>query len=129
MQVSLLTETTEWGGAEKFTYVVAEALAQRGHSVTIVSFGDNLFEREHLPRGVLSLHVPCRTRIGLLSKPEQRSIVRQCPDGVGVFVKGWSLAGNWKFDLLARSKWERYYAVEQLECEPMPLRRVPSPPI
>ena len=44
MNISFLSETPSWGGAEVHTVGLAEVLAARGHDVRIVALGHGVYD-------------------------------------------------------------------------------------
>ena len=122
MHVALLTETTEWGGAEVFTVLLANELAKRGHQVTVVGLGHDVYKDADFgdPRRTRFLRLDCERLINKLDWSSLISLARKIPGDVSVFVKGHFLTGSWRFDLLMRLFFKRYIAIEQLTCEPLP---------
>jgi glycosyltransferase involved in cell wall biosynthesis len=122
MNISILSETSAWGGAEAHTVGLAETLAKRGHDVLVVALGHDVFDD-----AARRADAPFRLRRIPLSKPVKslslaacRALVRDLPDGVGVLAR-WGLdVGSLRLDLAARWRFRRYVAIEHSAAEMPP---------
>jgi len=122
VNVCILSDTKVWGGAEVHTVGLAGALAGRGHDVSIVALGDDVF-RDRLNG--------CRTSVAVrkpaLPRPMHRMGFRECaalvrglPGDVGVMVR-WGLeAGSLALDVAARLRFGRTIAIEHSSAEMAP---------
>jgi glycosyltransferase involved in cell wall biosynthesis len=127
MNITFLSETVAWGGAEVHTVELAEILAKRGHQVHIVALGHGVFDEvARRPEAPFKLHrVPLAKPVKQLTWGECTALMRSLPKGVGVLVR-WGLAvGSLRLDLAARWHFCRYLAIEHSAAE-MP-SRTPHP--
>ncbi len=114
MNISFLTGTAAWGGAEAHTVELARTLAVRGHEVTIVALGHGVYDevgrRPGAPFKVR--HLQLGKSVRQLTWTECRAIVDDLPQGIGVLVR-WGLSvGSLRLDLAARLRFRRYIAIE-----------------
>lgn len=128
MDVCILSETDAWGGAEVHTVGLADVLARRGHRVSIVALGDDVF-RPKLgpePRPGVRVHKPALARpIRQMGYRECAALVKGLPGDVCVLVRLGVQAGSLMLDLAARRRFGRYIAIEHTcaEMEPRTSRR------
>jgi glycosyltransferase involved in cell wall biosynthesis len=122
VNVSILSETAAWGGAEAHTVALAQTLAGRGHEVLVVALGHDCFDAAARRSGAgfrvrrVHLHKPVKK----WSLAECRALVRELPDGVGVLAR-WGLdVGSLRLDLAARWRFRRYVAIEHSAAEMLP---------
>jgi glycosyltransferase involved in cell wall biosynthesis len=126
MNISFLSETSAWGGAEVHTVELAELLAERGHTVRIVALGHGIFDEVGRRPGARFAvqRVPLTKPVKRLSWSECTALVRRLPDGVGVLVRFGLDVGSLRLDLAARLRFRRYLAVEHSAAVlPPPERR------
>jgi len=122
MNICFLSETAAWGGAERHTVELAEALARRGHEVHVVALGHEVFDEVGRQPGTLFKvhHVPLTKPVKQMTWRECSALVRSLPQGVGVLVR-WELGvGSLRLDLAARRHFCRYIAIEHSAAEMPP---------
>ncbi len=120
MDVCILSDTDAWGGAEVHTVGLADVLARRGHRVSIVALGDDVFRPKLGPEGRPGVRVHKPT----LAKPIYRmgywecaALVKGLPGDVCVLVRLGVQAGSLMLDLAARRRFGRYIAIEHTCAE------------
>lgn len=123
MKVCLLTSASQWGGTELHTIGLAETLVERGHQVSIVQLGHDLYERvkSQLNGRVNLVQVNTPKSGGDVSFFEWVRILRKLASDVCVFEKGLLDLGSWRLDVAARICFRRYITIEQLNC-PLPAK-------
>ncbi len=119
MKVSILTETAAWGGAEVHTVGLANFLAGRGHEVSVVALGhdvfDRLADRPDLPFRVCKM-APGRA-IGRIGFRQWRGLLKGISGDVCVLAR-WGLGvGSLRLDLAARLQFDRYIVIEHSSGE------------
>lgn len=119
MKVSILTETASWGGGEVHTAGLAQVLARRGHDVSVVALGHDVYAplrgRPDVGFAVQKLVLPRETkRIGI---GQWRTLLAPCAGKVGVLAR-WALGvGSLRMDLAARMAFDRYLVIEHSSGE------------
>src|SRR4051794_34371908 len=104
MNISFISETTSWGGAEVHTVALADTLAERGHNVRLVALGHDVFDdvgRRPDSRFLVD-KVPLAKPVSRLSYRDCARIMRRQPRGVGVLVRWGMNVGSLFLDLAAR---------------------------
>jgi glycosyltransferase involved in cell wall biosynthesis len=124
MKISILTHTTEWGGAELHTIEMVKVLRKRGHNVLLIQLGHDLYSRKlSKENNVPVFSLPIKKPFQSLSILECVEILKSVDtDSVGLLPKGTFAIGNWYFDLLARFSFSNYLTIEHLCPDPMPER-------
>ena len=118
VDVCILSETNAWGGAEVHTVGLADVLVRRGHQVSTVALGDDVF-RPKSAGGPAGRARP-QADAGAADLPDGLSGVR----GAGeestrtcVLVRLGVQAGSLMLDLAARRCFGRYIAIEHTCAE------------
>jgi glycosyltransferase involved in cell wall biosynthesis len=124
MQVSILTATSGWGGAEVHTVALAEILQKRHHDVTIVELGHDVYSqrRSQLDDNFRLVRIELRKPVEKVNVRESIQILRPLQSDVIIFEKGELDSGNFYLDVAARLCSRRYIVIEQLICNSMPPR-------
>jgi glycosyltransferase involved in cell wall biosynthesis len=122
MKIAILSGTSAWGGAEVHTFGLANTLADRGHDVSVVALGHDVFKgRDRSPE------VRFRIRTVGLPRPVERMTYAECATVLGglaadvcVLAK-WGLeVGSFRLDLAARRRFGRYIVIEHSSAEMPP---------
>jgi glycosyltransferase involved in cell wall biosynthesis len=119
MKISILSGTAAWGGAEVHTVGLANVLAGRGHDVAVVALGHDVFDRiAGRPEVRFRLCKPSLSRaperVGLR---EWLGLLKDVSGDVCVLAR-WGLGvGNFRLDLAARLRFDRYVVIEHSSAE------------
>jgi glycosyltransferase involved in cell wall biosynthesis len=119
MNVSILSETAAWGGAEVHTVGLANVLAGRGHRVSVVALGHDVFDhlsgRPDVPFRVCKL--AAGRAAGRVGFGEWRGLLKGVAGDVCVLAR-WGLGvGSLRLDLAARLQFDRYIVIEHSSGE------------
>jgi glycosyltransferase involved in cell wall biosynthesis len=122
MDISILTATSAWGGAENHAVQLAKALDSRGHRVVIVELGHRVFTELNISFGgeIHLKQIELPRPLEYLSWSEANRVLKQVRADVCVFEKGELESANIAFDFAARRLFKSYIAIEQLLAPPMP---------
>lgn len=122
MQISVLTAEESWGGAELHTIELVRTLAARGHEVTVIQLGHNLYSRVDFSNyhQIKLVRLEISTPLVDLCLRDCFRAVRGLEGDVCLFPKGFFNAGSWRLDFAARAFFQRYITIEHLCAEPMP---------
>src|SRR5579862_4787748 len=110
MNICFLSETSAWGGAEAHTVGLADTLVERGHTVSIVPLGRDVFEKVSSRFKVCRVSLP--RPVKQLRWGECTALMRGLPTGVGVLVRWGMQVGSLRLDVAARAHFRRYLAIE-----------------
>ena len=128
MNVCILSHAESWGGSEVHTAELARVLADRGHCVTIVALGEDVYgsrlgRRPHA--GVEVRKPPLSRPLRRMSFPECLSLLRRLRGDVGLMVRSGMEVGSLRLDLAARLRFARYITIEHTcaELDPPSSRR------
>ena len=115
-------QTLSWGGCELHTLALARALTERGHTVTLVELGLQVFGQHPVPRelGARVVRIDLGKPPDTVTFGEWRRAFRALECDVAVFSKGWVFAGNTALDLAARLTFRRYVTIEHVTPPPRP---------
>jgi glycosyltransferase involved in cell wall biosynthesis len=122
MKISFLTGTAAWGGAEAHTFALANALADRGHDVSVAALGHDVFkDRGRSPDVHFRIQsVPLPRPAERLTYGECAGVLRGLAADVCVLAK-WGLeVGSFRLDLAARRLFPRYIVIEHSSAEMPP---------
>ena len=128
MNVFLLTHTAGWGGSEVHTLALAGTLAARGHRVSIVALGADVFRGrlDGLPPGAVEVRTPALPRpLERMTFGECAAVLRRLRGGAAVMVRSGMEVGSLWLDLAARLRFGRYITIEHTwaRLEPKSSRR------
>lgn len=122
LNISILASPTAWGGMEAHTAELARALEAKGHEVSIIEVGSNLYRQRMLNQRE-KMNVISSANSKLLGNPglfKSVRILHKLKGGVLLFPKGWFCDGSWYFDLIARLKFSHYITIEHAAFKPLP---------
>lgn len=119
MKICFLSGTAAWGGAEVHTARLANLLADRGHEVSVVALGHDVFSKRASGAGVRFAvqTLPLPRPAAQLGWREWAGLLRRVNGDVCVLVR-WGLeVGSLRMDLAARHRFGRYIAIEHSSAE------------
>jgi glycosyltransferase involved in cell wall biosynthesis len=113
IKVAFVTRAATWSGAEVHTLELASVMARRGHLVTIVQSGGELYGKRVLDR---------RLPLGVRSLPMRYSGLRSLNADIGVLIKGDFGTGGAIGDAAQRLAFPRFLTIEHSPQAPLPPR-------
>lgn len=119
----ILTTPTkgDWGGAEIHTVALSRTLAERGHAVSIVELGHDLYDhRWRGERPVQIVRVNISRHLSILTVRDWIRIFQPMRDTVCILPKGNLDSGSWHLDVAARFSFRHFATIEHLACPSMP---------
>lgn len=122
LRIALLTVASSWGGTEVHTTQLAEALARRSHSVTVLQVGHRIYEATlgAVPQTYRLDHIALPSgpfeRVGLLGWLGR---LRKLEADVVVLVKPWFLATTLALESAIRLRFGTYGTIEHHPADPM----------
>ncbi|MBW4056650.1 MAG: glycosyltransferase family 4 protein [Proteobacteria bacterium] len=120
VKISIITSPSGWGGMEVHTVEMAGILESRGHDVSIVEIGSNLYKQKFPDKKkkiIAYAELPQLRNQGFF---EIIAILRKLKSDICIFPKGRLQEGSWSLDLAARLVFSRYITIEHLASHPMP---------
>jgi glycosyltransferase involved in cell wall biosynthesis len=122
MKICFLSGTAAWGGAEVHTVGLASTLAGRGHDVSIVALGHDVFDRVvgRPDVGFRVRNVPLSRSVEQLSYGECLGLLNGLGGDVCVLARWGMDVGSLRLDLAARRRFRRYIAIEHSSGEMPP---------
>jgi glycosyltransferase involved in cell wall biosynthesis len=122
MEVSILTATIGWGGAESHTVGMVKELQRKDHKVSIVQLGHDLYSNKILDKNHETEFIRFEVSgppgsMGLL---KSLLLLRKVKGQVCVFPKGNFAAGSWGLDIAARISFPQYITIEHSPCQALP---------
>ncbi len=127
--VCIIVQTTGFGGTEVHTLGLVDALLRKGYAVEIVSCAPHWYDAAIAGRqwhdGVRVIHVDLAVSADQDAELQQwASVLGTLTSKVLIFPKGEYRMGSVAFSRECRRAFDRCYAIEHLEAEPLP--RAPS---
>jgi glycosyltransferase involved in cell wall biosynthesis len=113
MRVALITQSSAWSGTEVHTLELAAVMAERGHAVTIVQGG-----REVYAHKVADRSIPVR----VTSLPLRYAGLSGLGADLGVLIRGNCESGSALGDAVHRFAFSRFVTIEHMAQNPSPPR-------
>jgi glycosyltransferase involved in cell wall biosynthesis len=108
-----MTQSSAWSGAEVHTLELAAVMAQRGHAVTIVQGGREVYSRRVVERGIPVRVTSLPLRYARLTAPGA---------DLGILVRGNCETGGALGDAVHRFAFTRFVTIEHMTQAPSPPR-------
>lgn len=115
MKLTIITSCGAWGGAEVQTAGLANRLAERGHRVTLVTYGTDQYARHDWDRRpeVELIHHDAPAPKADFGWAAAWALVRPLDGDVCVVSKPSYDHGNWRLELAPRLRFRRFFTIEQ----------------
>jgi glycosyltransferase involved in cell wall biosynthesis len=115
MRITIATLAQSWGGMESHTVHLAEALASRGHRVTIVALGRGVYENNPATSGAFAV-VPLdfTAHPSTLTQRDWLRLLAPYSADLCLLAKNEWGQGGWRFNLAARRLFRRLVYVEHV---------------
>ncbi len=107
---------------EVHTAGLAHTLEAKGHEISIIEVGSNLYVQERFGQ-MDNIKISTLTTVQSLRSPgvfESLKIIRKQRGDVCIFPKGDIYAGSWQLDLVARLRFSYYITIEHKASLPLP---------
>jgi glycosyltransferase involved in cell wall biosynthesis len=122
LKISILTSSSAWGGMEVHTAELARALEAKGHEISIIEVGSNVYEQGKFDHGkkISVIRLDDSRPLGTPGLMKSFRILRKPKGNVCIFPKGEIYSGSWQLDLAARLLFSRFITIEHKASLPLP---------